>query len=158
MAPELWCLWRLLRVSWTRRSDQSKGNLIWLIWKDVLNWNANTLSIWCWKSNSLEKTQCWKDWEWEKDDKEWFGWHPSCSMDMCLSKLKDFVVRALWVQSWSYKDFGHDWLTELNSISTDHIWNSGISFLYGKKVKIVCSNYICIYVYLSHFVIQRRNY
>ena len=63
-AFELWCLRRLLRVSWTaRRSNQSilkeispEYSLEGLCW----SWNSNTFTTWCKELTHLKRLWCWE--------------------------------------------------------------------------------------------------
>ena len=63
-AFELWCWWRLLRVSWTARRSTSPS-----YWKSVLNihwkdwcWscNSSTLATWCEELTDWKRSWCWE--------------------------------------------------------------------------------------------------
>ena len=84
---ELWCWRRLLRVPWTaRRSNQSilkeispGCSLKGLVKGLMLNWNSNTLAIWCEKLTHLKRPWCWERLRagWEGDDRGWDCWMAS---------------------------------------------------------------------------------
>ena len=82
-AFELWCLRRLLRVSWTaRRSNQSilKEISPGVLWKDwCWSWNSNTLATWFKELTHLKRPWCWKRLRagGEGDDRGWDGWMAS---------------------------------------------------------------------------------
>ena len=100
-------------------------------WKSVLNihwkdwcwsWNSNTLATWC-ELTHWKRPWCW---EWlkagrEGDDREWDGWMASVTQwtwDWVNSRSWWWTGRPGVLQSMGSQRFGHDWMTELNWITT----------------------------------------
>ena len=80
-AFELWCWRRLLRVPWTRRSNQSilkeispEYSLEGLIW----SWSSNPLATWCQEPTLRKDPDAGKDWRQEvkgMTEDKMIGWH-----------------------------------------------------------------------------------
>ena len=129
-AFELWR--RLLRVPWTaRRSNQSVLKEISpeYSWKDwCWSWNSNTLAT------SYEELTHWKrPWCWEGlggggegDNRGWDGWMASLTRWTWV-----WVSSGNWwwtgkpgvVQSMGLQRVRHDWVTELNWLTSQGLWS-----------------------------------
>ena len=91
-AFKLWCWWRLLRVPWTARSNQSILKEINLEYSlEGLMLKLKTLILWppSEKSWLTEKTDAGKDWRQEEKGQQRMRWLDGIiySMDMSLSKF-----------------------------------------------------------------------
>ena len=117
-AFELWCWRRLLRVPWiARRSNQSilkeislEYSLEGLMLKLKLRYFGHLM----WRANSLEKTLMLgkKDWRQDKrtTEDEMVGWHHQWA--------------CVWGKlGWDHR-VGHNWVIELNTQSSAHLFNS----------------------------------
>ena len=126
-AFELWSWRRLLRVPWTKRSNQSilkeispKCSLEGLMWKLKLQYFGHLM----WRADSFEKTLMLGNIEGERRrEQQRMRWLDGItdSMDMSLSKLQETLSRW-WsgrpgmLQSMGSQRVGHNWETELNWI------------------------------------------
>ena len=81
-AFRLWCLRRLLRVSWTaRRSSQTilkkiNPNIHWKGW--CWSWSSNNLATWCKEPTHWKRPWCWETLSAGKEGQQrmrWIGWH-----------------------------------------------------------------------------------
>ena len=122
-AFELWCWKRFLRVPWTaRRSNQSILEDISLecsLEGLMLNWNSNSLSIWCEELTHWKRPWCWERLKMggEGNDRRWDGrmasstqwtWVWVNSRSWCWTGSPDVL------QSVESQRVGHDWVTKLN--------------------------------------------
>ena len=124
-AFELWCWRRLLRLPWTaRRSNQSTLKEISPEYSlEELMLKLNTSATWWEEMNHWKRT-----WRWERfrvggegDDRCWDGWMASPTWWTWVS------VNSRWqwrtgkpgmLPSMGSQRVGHNWVTELNWIST----------------------------------------
>ena len=126
-AFELWCWRRLLGVPWTaRRSNQSilRKSVLNIHWKDwCWSWNSNTLATWCEEQIYLKRPWCWeklKAQEKRKTEDETVGWHHQLD-GLSLSKLRWWTGKSAMLQSMGSQRVGHDWVTELNWMTHNHM-------------------------------------
>ena len=133
-AFELWCWRRLLRVPWTPRRSNPKGNHSWIFVgrTDAWSWNSNTLATWCEELTHLRRPWCWEKLkvEGEGDDREWDGWMASLTQWTWVwvnSGSCWWTGRPGMLQSMGSQRAGHDWVTERNWILCctwrDHLEN-----------------------------------
>ena len=129
-AFELWCWRRLLRVPWTaRRSNQSilkkigpGCSLEGLMLKLKLQYFGHLMQ----RADSLERPWCWEGvGAWGKGDtRGWDGWVASLTQWTWV-----WVSSSSWwwtgrpgvLQFMGSQRFGHDWVTELNTIHKDKL-------------------------------------
>ena len=120
----MWCWRRLLRVSWTARSNQSilKEISPEYYWKDwCWSWNPNTLATWCEELTHWKRPWCWERLkaEGEVGDRGWDCWMASPTWWTCV-----WVGPGSWwwtgkpgvLQSMGSQRITHDWVTEPNWI------------------------------------------
>ena len=124
-AFELWCWRRLLRVSWTARSNQFilKEILNWKVW--CWSWGSNTLATWCeelthwkrpWCCERLKAggEECGRGWDGCMASLTWLTW-VWASSGSWWSTGKPGVLQSMGLQR-----VGHDWETELNRTEWRH--------------------------------------
>ena len=127
VALELWCWRRLLRFPWhTRRSNHSVPKEInpeYLFEGLMLNLKLQLFGHTMRRSDSLEKTlMLWKIEGWRRRGQQRMGWLEgiSNSMDMSLSKVREFVIdREPWRSVVHGMAKSRTWLrdrTELNQL------------------------------------------
>ena len=122
-AFEVWCWRRLLRVPWTaRRSSQSILKEISpeysserLILKLKLQYFGHLM----WRTDSLEKTKCWKDWRREEkgvteDKVVWMASPTQWTWAWVNSGSWWWTGKPGMLQSMRSQRVGQDWVTELN--------------------------------------------
>ena len=121
-AFKLWYWRRLLRVSWTARSNQSILKEIspeYQSWKDWFwSWNFNTWVTWCKELTHLKRPWCWERLRAgrEGDDGGWEGWMASPTQwtwvwvdsGSCWWTRRPGVLQFTESQS-----VRHNWATEL---------------------------------------------
>ena len=122
-AFELWCLRRLLRVSWTaRRSNQSilKENPEYSL-ERLMDAKAETLVLWplCEELTHLKRLWCWERLKLvgEGDDRGWDGWMASPTQWTWVwvnSRSWWWTAKPGVLHSMGSQRVGHDWVTELN--------------------------------------------
>ena len=118
------CCWRLLRVPWITRSNQSilKETSPDIHWKDwCWSWNSNTLATWCEKLTHLKRLWCWERSKVgrEGDDREWDGWVASPTQWTWV-----WVSSGSWwwtgnpgvLHSMGLQRAGHNWAADLWNI------------------------------------------
>ena len=118
---ELWCWWRLLRVSWTaRRSNQfilkeiSPGcSLEGLVFKLKLQYFGHLM----WRTDSFEKILI----DWGQEEKgttegEMVGWHHRLNWRECEQSpgVGDRQGSLACCSPWGWKESDTTWVTELN--------------------------------------------
>ena len=118
---ELWCWWRLLRVSWTaRRSNQfilkeiSPGcSLEGLVFKLKLQYFGHLM----WRTDSFEKILM----DWGQEEKrttegEMVGWHHRLNWRECEQApgVGDGQGSLACCSPWGWKESDTTWMTELN--------------------------------------------
>ena len=120
-AFELWCWRRLLRVPWTVRRSNPKGEWVLNIhWKDwCWSWNSNILATWCEELTHWKRLWCWErlNARGEGDDRGWDGSMASLtrwtwvwvSSRSWWWTGKPGMLQSMWLQT-----AGQDWATELN--------------------------------------------
>ena len=127
-AFELWFWRRLLRVPWTaRRSNQSILKKISpeysleYCWSWCWSWNSNTLATWCEELTHLKRPRCWERLKGgEGDDRGWDGWMASLTQWTWVwagSGSWWWTGKPGVLQSMGLQRVGHDWASELNSVS-----------------------------------------
>ena len=132
-AFELCCWRRLMRVPWTaRRSNQSILKEIspeYSLEGLMLNLKLQYFGLLMRRTDSLEKTWCWKRLKTggELDDRGVDGWMASPTRWTWV-----WVSSGCWwwtgkpnvLQSIALQRVGHDWATELNWSEISHLWLS----------------------------------
>ena len=150
-AFELWCWRRLLRAPWTaRRSNQSILKEVspgCLLEGLMLKLNLQYFGYVMWRTDSFEKTWCWKRLKvgGEGDDRGWDGWMASLTQWTWV-----WVNSGSWwwtegpgmLQSMGSPRVGHDWATELNWTDTN------LLLLFSKHWFIKDSHGFTIYYWL----------
>ena len=121
-AFRLWCLRRLLRVSWTaRRSSQTilkkiNPNIHWKGW--CWSWSSNNLATWCKEPTHWKRPWCWERLRAGEDgDRGWDGWMASLTQWTWVwaNSGRQWRREKLGVlQSMGSQRVGYDWVTELN--------------------------------------------
>ena len=118
---ELWCWRRLLRVTWTARSNQSiLKEINPEYWKDwCWSWVSNTLVTWCKELIHWKRPWCWERLRVEERGLQGIEIVDGIpiSLDICLSKLWEIVKdREAWRAAVHGVTVKHDWLLTNNSM------------------------------------------
>ena len=118
---ELWCWRRLLRVTWTARSNQSiLKEINPEYWKDwCWSWVSNTLVTWCKELIHWKRPWCWERLRVEERGLQGIEIVDGIpiSLDICLSKLWEIVKdREAWRAAVHGVTVKHDWLLNNNGM------------------------------------------
>ena len=118
----------LRRVPWTARRSNPKRNKSWVFTgrTDAEDETSNTLATWCEELTHGKRPWCWERLKAGKegDNRGWDGWMASLTQWSWVwvdSGSWWWTGRPGMLQSMGLQRVGHDWATELNWMSIDHL-------------------------------------
>ena len=122
--------WESLGLQGDPTSPFWRRSVLGVHWKDrCWSWNSSTLVTWCEELTHWKRPWCWERLkaEGEGDDRGSDGWMASPTRWTWVwvnSSSWWWAGKPTMLQSMGSHRVGHDWATELNSITLYHIFNS----------------------------------